>query len=311
MGTNALDSRRIPSQQSLLRVSIMVLMAVAGLVCGADTGSEERQPAATAEAPPGFVFVLFPAAEFYPQYIADPLRPQGALIFGSKTTTDIPDSGKSFYLLRLGGRFPIARWHRADDPEQGWQIDFEGGFFGQFDVDHSLDNTGWDGLYGLTLVYRGDGPLRYCVGTRHDSAHLGDEYAERTGQQRTDYTREELIVAVSWQLDRQWRTYAEAGYALGVDGAQEPLRLQLGAERLSSRSFFSGRFGWYAAIDMTLFEELDWQINTTAQLGLFHPTGRGTSRYRLAFELGSGRSVLGELSAYDESYLAVGWYFDF
>lgn len=258
----------------------------------------------------GYVTLFFPAADFYPQYIADPLSPQCALMRGTKSSTEI-QGGDTFYLLRLGGRFPIVRWHRAENPEQGWQLDFEGGFFGQFNIDNNLDNTGWDGLFGLTIVYHGDGPLSFRVGTRHDSAHVGDEYAERTGRRRIDYTRAEYVAAVSWQIDARWRTYAEGGYAFDIEEFQEPLRLQLGVEYLSARRFWNSRFGWYVAVDTSLFEERGWRVNATAQLGLVYPTGRGSSRFRLGMEGATGRAALGEFSFHDETYIALGWYYDY
>ena len=33
--------------------------------------------------------------------------------------------------------------------------------------------------------------------------------------------------------------------------------------------------------------------------------------YRVAIEAGTGRSILGEFSPHDETYVALGWYFDF
>jgi hypothetical protein len=119
------------------------------------------------------------------------------------------------------------------------------------------------------------------------------------------------VAGVSVELGKRWRCYAEAGYDSGVDQPQEPLRLQLGFEHEGKRRLMEGRLGWYAAMDINLYQELDWQPNTTVQIGVAYPTGRGTSRYRVALEIASGRSVLGELSTYDETFVALGWYFDF
>jgi hypothetical protein len=149
------------------------------------------------------------------------------------------------------------------------------------------------------------------VGTRHDSAHVGDEYAERTGRRRIGYTREELVVGVSVRPAPRWRLYAEGGLGYGLEDFQEPGRLQAGVERLGARRFWNGRMSWYAAADLQPFQENDWKLRSALQLGFVLPTGRGTGRHRFALELVSGRSVMGEFASHDETSIGVGWFFDF
>jgi hypothetical protein len=254
---------------------------------------------------------LAPPADFYPQYIADPIRAQSALIILGLFDSEIPATGDARFGLRLGGRFAMVRLHPASNPEVGWQLDFEGGFSGHFDIDYSLDVIGWDGVFGLQLSWKPTERLGLRFGTLHDSAHVGDEYAERTGRQRIGYTREELILGVSWAASGRWRLYAETGYGYGLEEFQAPLRAQAGIERMGRRTFFAQRLSWYAALDLRAYEEADWRPRTTAQIGLILPFSRGSGRYRFAVEYASGRSVLGEFFRHDESYMGVGWYFDF
>lgn len=256
------------------------------------------------------VVVVFPDAEFYPQYIADPIRAQSALILQRATSVGIEEAGDARFLLRLGGRFSLVKWHPAGRPEVGWQLDFEGGFFGQFDLDNSLDNIGWDGLYGLLLSYKPSPDVGFRLGTLHDSAHVGDEYAERTGRRRMDATREEATFGASWRFAPRWRAYGEGGWAFGLEPFQEPLRLQAGLEWRGERRFW-GESGWYAAVDVTAYEENDFDPRTTVQVGIIVPTDRGTNRYRFALEVTDGRSVLGEFPFDEETAVGVGWYFDF
>lgn len=256
-------------------------------------------------------WVFFPDDDIDPQYIADALRPQSAVILAGYPSSEIPDSGDLRFLLRLGGRYSIARRHPAGLPDRGFQIDFEGGYFGQFDIDSSLDNIGWDGLFGLRFSYKGDGPWAFSLASRHDSGHVGDEYAEKTGRQRIDYTREEIAVGASWAPNASWRAYMEAGWAYHVPESGEPYRVQVGVEHIGCEGLFKGDFPWYAALDTTIYKESDLRVRASAQLGLIFPTHRGTNRYRAALELVSGRSVLGEFSMHDESYIGLGWYFDF
>lgn len=256
------------------------------------------------------VWNFLPAAEFYPYAIADPLRPQNALMGLCFLDSDIPESGDRRFSLRLGGRFPIVRMHPAGESDRGWQLDFEGGFVGQFDVEHKLDNLGWDGHYGLMLSYKPSATVGFRFGTLHDSAHLGDEYHERTGRERIGYTREELAVATSWKPDPHWHLYAEGGYAPSPKEFQDRLRIQAGVEYLGVTEWRKGNNGWYAALDLRSYEENDWEVRAVGQFGLLIPTGFGTNKYRVALEVGVGRSVLGEFYAYRETYAALGWYLD-
>jgi hypothetical protein len=284
---------------------ILILASMMTLVAPAAAANES--PAAE----PRRVIVWAPAADFYPQYIADPLRPQSALKILGMVDSEIPDTGSSRFALHLGGRFGLVRWHPPEQPDRGWQLDFEGGFFGHFDIESSLDNIGWDGLFGLYLSWLPNPDIGFRVGTKHDSAHVGDEYAEATGRRRIQYTREEIVLGVSWRATGPWRLYAEGGLSLATDDFEEPGRIQAGVEYLGARRFWKDRMRWYAAADLQSFQQNDWQPRSALQLGLIYPTGRGTSRYRFAIELVHGPSVMGEFSFRDETSLGVGWYFDF
>jgi hypothetical protein len=257
------------------------------------------------------VWEVFPPAEFYPYSIADPIRPQAAVMVLFVTDTDIPATGDRRFGLRLGGRFPIVRVHPEGEPDRGWQLDFNGGFIAEFDMEHSLDNIGWDGLYGLLLTYKPSSKFALRLGTRHDSAHLGDEYMERTGRTRIGYTREELVAGVSWMPEPRWHLYAEGGDSYAVKPFQKRLRMQAGVEYLGTTKWRNGKTGWYAALDLRGYAENDWSPRLTMQIGLLLPTGFGTNRYRFALEIGTGRSILGEFFTSKETYAAIGWFFDY
>ena len=257
------------------------------------------------------VWDFLPEAGFYPLYIADPIRSQSAVMVIRMADPEIPDTGDSRFSLRLGGSFPIVAFHPDGDRDRGWQLDFEGGFSGHFDIDYNLDNIGWDGFYGLLLDYRPRPDLTFRFGTLHDSAHVGDEYAERTGRRRIGYTRNEVVLGVSWRASARWRFYVEGGWQYETEEFQEPFRVQAGAEYQGARLWQRARGNWYAALDVRAYQENDWHPRATGQLGVAIPTGRGGSRYRLALEIATGRSVLGEFYATEETYAGLGWYFDF
>jgi hypothetical protein len=250
-----------------------------------------------------------PTGDLHPHALADPRRPGSALMYVRMLDSEIPSAGGHRFCLRLGGRFGLLRFFHLDRPEHGVQLNLEGGFFGHFDIDRKYDNIGWDGIYGFTLSWRPSTAVSARIGALHDSAHVGDEYAERTGRRRVQYTREEWVAGLNVQAAPSWRTYAEAGYAYLRRNDQEPWRVQLGVEHAGRRRFWRDQLGWYAAADLTATEERDWKVTTVLQVGFELPTGRGC--YRLGLEYLEGRSPLGEFFFHDESYLAFGLWFDF
>jgi len=252
----------------------------------------------------------FPPNDFYPRYIANPLRPQNALTLQWLADTEIFDTTEKRFGLRLGGTFGIYRWHPEGNPDRGWQLDFNGGFAGQFDIGYSWDNTGWDGFYGLVLNWRLNPELGFRIGSQHDSSHMGDEYMERTGQPRVKYTREEGILGVSWRFRPRWDFYGELGYGNGIAGSVTAT-VETGLQYVSPQKYWKGRASWFTAVDIRTYEETDWSTRFTAQIGCLIPIGERSMQYRFAVEFGTGRSVMGQFHWEDETWLGVGWYVDF
>ncbi len=257
------------------------------------------------------VWMPMPPSNFYPHYTADPMRAQSAITFLYMDHSEIPQTGDGRFSLRLGGRWGLVRLHPEGEPDRGLQVDFEGGFFGHFDMDYRMDNIGWDGMFGLQISYKPKPHFGFRIGTLHDSPHVGDEYGERTGRKRIDYTRNEVIGGTSWSFAPRCVVYAEGGFSFNHEDFQDPWRLQAGIEYIGERRFLKGYMPWYAALDLRAYQENHWNIRTTVQLGLILSIGRRTNRYRFAFEFCDGRSVMSEFYFRKERYLGFGWYFDF
>jgi hypothetical protein len=268
----------------------------AGLLCAGLLLAGGRAAAA-----PGFQ--AFPPSNLYPRYVADPRSPQFGVMLLAFPSPGIPDSGDQRVGLKLGGRFGLLRVH-------SWQMDIEAGLSGQFDIEHSLDNLGWDGTYAFLVSSEIRPGVHLQFGTKHVSSHVGDEYAERTGRRRIGYTREELAAGASWSFAPRWRGYAEAGwgYATKKEIGQEPGRLQLGLEHEAAGSLREGRLGWYAALDLGSMEERGWQIDPTLQLGLLVPSG--DRRWRVGLGYHDGSVPIGEFYQVDEPYIALGLWLD-
>lgn len=286
----------------LLLASFAAPPAIAGDDSLAEATGEKKQKKKTK--------IWFPPADFYPRYIADPLRPQNALTMQWLSNTEIPETGAFRFGLRLGGSFGILRWHPDGNPKKGWQLSFEGGFAGQFDLAWSWDNTGWDGFYGLYMSRMVSDRFGFRFGSQHDSSHIGDEYSERTGRKRIHYTREEAIFGVSWRFRPHVTAYAELGVGNGLAGSVTS-RLQTGVQFVSGQNHWKGRASHFAAFDFRSYEETDWSTRLTVQAGYWIPVGDSNAVHRIAFEYGTGRSVMGQFLWEKETYFALGWYYDF
>jgi hypothetical protein len=249
--------------------------------------------------------VLFPDSGIYPAYIADPHRAGFGAVLMSVSAVDIPDSGSSRYGLRMGGRLPLLGAGAATQPG-GWRLNLDAGFNGQFDADRSDDNIGWDGIYGLTLAWVLHPDVQAKAGIMHWSSHVGDEYAERTGRRRINYTRGEWQAGIGWWFAPGWRTYGDYGYAYDMrnEDLQRRGRAQLGMEFDSTHGGRKERHGWYAALDVSATEEREWRRNRAVSAGFVVRSGE--RRWRLGIERYRGRPPIGEFFTATEAYTALG-----
>lgn len=258
----------------------------------------------------GHEYMLVPETHIYPFYLADPYRSVFALQLMTALDSQIPQTSNRRWGLKLGGVFGLLRFHPADDPERGWQLSFEGSIRGQFDVDQSTDNIGWDGVYGLQLAWKPGDSVAYRIALHHNSSHVGDEYAERTGRERIDYTREEVRVGAAIALDTRWTGYADIGWGYGLRNSelQEPWRAQAGLQYTHPPELFGGGFGAYGAVDVNAFEENDWDTAVSVQAGITMPAGYRV--WRVGLELYDGRATLNEFFFWDERYVSLGVWLD-
>ena len=248
----------------------------------------------------------FPTARLFPTAIADPTTTGTGVAFLAVTQPSVEGAGDFRSLLRLGGQFGLMRWRPCD--VQGWavQLGLEGGFNAQFDASNEYDSIGWDGIYGLTATAAAPGGVALKLGVKHISSHLGDEYLENTDRTRINYTREEVLGGVSWEATRLLRLYGEVGWAwrLRAPELMEPWRAQVGAE-LTHRGLFGGEHaGWYAALDLSAWEERDWALDVSVEAGLSYQTG--DRRWRAGIGYRDGRVPIGELFRDTERGWSVG-----
>ena len=256
------------------------------------------------------VVLLFPQGDLYPFNIADPHRVGFSIQYLDYTESRIPNAGDNRFYLKSGGNIGVFRVANKCKPDHGWQLNVIGSIDAMFDIDHSLDNIGWDGNYGFTLTVAPHSNWKYKTGMLHTSSHLGDEYIERTGTARTGYTRHEWMFGVSRLLTNEWRLYGESGYGfdLGNTDLMEPWRFQGGIEFVSEKKVLKGLANWYATIDIQSWEESDWDFDVSSQIGMeIFSAGR---RARLGIEYYEGRVPIGEFFQYYENYISLGFWVD-
>ena len=250
-----------------------------------------------------------PGLDLYPPYAADPRRSRHIMSIARAMNSDLPAAGDWRWALSIGGEYGIARLFRESDPKRGWQFGAEARFYTQFDIDHDLDEIGHDGRLGAVLVKGLGRDLALRVTFHHTSSHVGDEYLLRNDiRERLSVRKEELSTGVSWKLGQWWRTYAEAGYGLNLGVRNEPLRLQTGIEVESWPILANGH--WYAGLDLTSFQENDFEISTNLQTGIVFPFGDADRWYRFGIELYDGRAQLDSFFLFHETYLVVGVWLD-
>jgi hypothetical protein len=281
----------------------------AGQQSGADNVEEQKpttwQPSQTRS------IELFPAADIFPVYAADPHRPTNQMAVGFYSRNKIPETSSPRTTLSGGGRFGMLRIDSSTPGGRSWQISLDAGLDAVFDSQYRNDGIGWDGNYGLTVTTMSKAsPFAFKMAVLHVSAHLGDEYEERTHAPRVNYTREELAIAAAWQPRSRARLYAELGVAyLMRSDNQRRMRWQMGSEYEGAPTMFGGRMAWYGAADFSLFEERDWRLDTSLQGGLV--TRKDGRTYRLYSQWYDGRPTLGQFAAYSEAALSVGLKMDF
>lgn len=288
----------------------LICLLMSGSAAGAETAVDEDL---TFSLGGTWRLAVSPGGDLYPGYIADPLRPGFALRKLNVTDSEIPGSGTDRYSFTLGGRYGLLRLFADTAPAMAFQIDIYGAFLGQFDIENSSDNIGWDGLYGLILSWSNGNGLALKLAMQHDSSHVGDEYMERTGRERINYTREEWAAGISYRFFDLFRIYGEGGYGYDLrnDALQEPGRVQGGIEIEDRDRFLGGRLGYYAALDVGAYEESDWDADTSVQAGLTVPVDRFLQEIRVGAFYRDGRSPMGEFFQRRERWWGLGLWIDF
>jgi hypothetical protein len=207
----------------------------------------------------------------------------------------------------IGGEFGLIRFGPPGRHE-GFQVDGFAAVFTRFDDRRIL--VAADYRAGVPVTYA-RGPWSFKVSYEHTSSHLGDEFIEATGQRKFSYVRDEIVFGAARLFLDQFRLYGQYGYSFGASGVAtlDRSRFDWGAEW--SRRRCTGVKGQpFAAFDMDLREDQDYEANVTLQVGWqwkARPLGRSL---RLALEYYDGKSPFGQFFRDNESWFGVGGFLD-
>ena len=300
-------------RRSLLRTCLVACLAALGESSVAQDEPATRPPVPEREPTwtfgSGRTLGLFPASDLHPAYIADPHKPENAAMAQLYTRSRIFDTTGQRFALKAGGRFGMARLDPSLAGGRAWQLSIDAGLDFQVDSQRKQDCIGWDGSYGLTLTTANGGPFSFKAAVIHTSGHVGDEYAERTGRRRIDYTRHELGLGMARRVGPGVRAYTELGWGYNLlTEEQDRWRFQAGLEYESSPSLFGGRFAWYAAVDFQAMAERDYRLDAAVQAGI--AARAGGRRFRLGVQYDDGRAPMTEFFETTEAWFSVGFWID-
>ncbi|MEZ6070897.1 MAG: DUF1207 domain-containing protein [Pirellulales bacterium] len=253
---------------------------------------------------------LLPNGLMYRSYLAGPRESRFAGVWNHER-----DVGW-VWDITLGGRVGIMRYGTTDPVRpEGWQIDIEGAALPRLDLEENRDMVSTDFRFGVPLTFR-DGPIATKFGYYHLSSHLGDEYLEKHPEaERINYSRDVLILGLSYFPWDDVRLYGEVGWAFYTSGGAEPWEFQFGAEYSpmlpSCMSPYPLHAMPFAAINAHLHEEVNYSGDLTVQAGLQWRGAASGHLYRIGLEYFNGMSRQYQFHEDFEEQIGIGMWYDY
>ena len=227
---------------------------------------------------------FLPEGDLFARPLADIEEPRSAVVFVFDETADsLPSSGVE---VHFGETLPCWRFGEEGDDVL---VDVGVGFGWRTSFGHpDLDQYGSDGQIGMPVHVRSGGfSARFYP--YHRSSHIGDEFAERTGQLRVDYSRIVMEGLLSYEWESGLRLYGGGGYAIQEEEPDAPLQGQAGAE------LEGPTLGWLGipvvAVDLQWKEEAEYRTNLSLTAGLRHASSALVRTVDFSFDFATGHST--------------------
>ncbi len=239
--------------------------------------AQEQEPPRPSELlpPAAGSFTWLPGAPVFRSYLADPLTPES----GTKFMFPLHGPGHVRIGNDLGSQRTLARW--TSDTGTMIDVGVEAAVFSRFDFNEDWDMDAADFRVGAPLGFR-NGPFSMKLHLWHLTSHLGDEYMERTGEERIDYHKEEIALGASYDWTPEFRTYADVGFGYYIDEVNKHWRGEVGSE-WAGDLLWTGPPTTYLALDVKWRQETDWDTAVALQFGLWFARGDPNSLAGLRF----------------------------
>ena len=249
---------------------------------------------------------ILPSNLLWHSYLAGPREPRI-----SSTFVHIKGD-RDYWDATVGGRASLLRFGTVDSQTpEGVEVQIEGAAFPRLTLDYDRDVVATDYRFGFPLVYR-RGPFEAKVSYYHLSSHFGDEYLIKHPEmidERINYSRDAMTLAVGYFPWRDLRLYGEVGYAVWCDGGSRPWEFQFGVDYSPVRP--TGIWGApFVALNGHLHQELNYGGGFTAQAGV-QWRGQTGRLFRFGFQYFNGMSEQYQFYRQFEQQLGGGIWYDF
>jgi len=247
---------------------------------------------------------LLPQGLIYPSYLAGMKEPRIASMWVHD------DNFKWVWDVTLGGRAGLLRFGTPNTvlPE-GVQLDLEGAVLLRMDFQHGRGMMANDFRAGVPITFGGR-KWQFKTGYYHVSSHMGDHHMLRTGEIRINYVRDALVLAVARRFWNDWRAYAEAAWAFYTGIETEPWEFQFGLEYAPIYPAYGFRGTPFAAINLHLFQELNFSGYLCCQLG-WQWRGASNQLFRLGLQYMNGYDDQFQFHRLTTNKIGVGIWYDF
>jgi hypothetical protein len=254
----------------------------------------------------GWHWQILPDGLIYHSYWAGVREPRLSLVlFGER-------DGRNLWDGTLGGRVGLLRYGTAGAFfPQGWQLDVEAAAIVRLTLDEVRDFETADYRVGIPVTY-GVENWQFKFAVYHLSSHLGDEFAIANPgslDDRINYVRDALVLGASHYPIPILRLYAEAAYAVNVDGGAEPWEFQFGSELAKPGP--TGVHGTpFLAVNAHIREEHHYGGDITTQAGWLW-RGESGQTMRIGAHYFNGKSSQYQTFDDSEEQIGLGLWYDY
>jgi len=250
---------------------------------------------------------FMPGREYLPLLAADPRQPTIAakLLYAFDSPTQFGSILEGEPVLGASLPFYVLAGSGLDD---ALVLGFEGAVFARFNMEtreKQLIASDW--VFAVPLVlYRGSNwvRLRYY----HTSGHLGDEYILAFDVDRTEYARDIAELMGWWQVLPSLALYGGGGWAFRVDPPDDgEFTVRLGAQ---AEAHFDRGLRPYGAVDAYFDQDNDWKPSLNIQIGVATRALSYGRNLRIAAELFTGPTRVGQFHDQETTFVTLGVYID-